>query len=186
MSKAFEKNWFYRQVRQRHLFFAIESMFALLLSYYGAYWFSVWTHFSAPEIAGLWGAISSAIVITPVKQLSLKAGWFRFVGSIIGIVVSMIVLYLLGYGMLAFGLSIFVSVILCYLLPWDEAYHGALISVAVVVVVGHLLQATTSIWFNACSRLAESVIGIVITLMVVLLFHPLRKALNLTAEADSL
>ncbi len=178
------ENKLYKQIQPYHLFFAVECTIALLLSYYCAYWFSLLTHFPAPEIGGLWGAISSAIVISPMREVALKAGWSRFLGSLIGVVIPMIFIYIFGYNIFAFGFSVFFAIIVCYLLPWTDSYHSALITVAVIVIIGQVLP-TISVWFNACSRLMESIIGIAITLLVVLILYPLRKCLHLTTESTS-
>jgi len=185
MASKLESNWFYKKIRRYHLFFAMECTIALLLSYYCAYWLSLLTHFPSPQIGGLWGAISSAIVISPMRDVALKAGWSRFVGSLIGVIIPMIFIYIFGYGIFAFAFSIFFALIVCFLLPWSDSYHGALITIAVVVIVGHVLESTTSVWFNACSRLMESIIGIVISLLVVLILYPLRRSLHLTTESVS-
>jgi uncharacterized membrane protein YgaE (UPF0421/DUF939 family) len=177
MEKTKKENLVCKQISL--LLFALEAVAALLLSYYCAYWFSLLTRFSEPVIAGLWGAISAAIVLTPWNNLSLKMGWIRFLGSVIGVIIPMICIYIFGYTVFAFGCSVFLTAIICYLIPWRETYHGALITVAVVVVVGKVLESTTPIWFNAVSRLAESIIGIVVTLFVVLCSYGIQRLLGL-------
>mgnify|MGYP000016316368 CR=1 FL=1 len=80
--------------------------------------------------------------------------------------------------------AVFFAIAVCYLLSWTDAYHSALITVAVVVVIGQVVPGI-SVWFNACSRLMESIIGIGITLLVVLILYPVRKALHLITESKS-
>lgn len=183
MPEKRKESWLHRQAHRYHLLLAVESTLALLISFYCAYGFSVLINFPAPDIAGLWAAVSSAIVITPVRELAIKSAWLRFSGSIIGSIIPMIFVYIFGYSILAFACSIFLTVIVCYAVSWHESYHVALCTVAVVVFVGQALQATTSIWLNAMSRLAESAIGISVALIIVLALHPLRKIWNLITEA---
>lgn len=182
MSKELKGNRLLRQIRRYGVLFALECMIALLLSYYCAYWLSLLTHFIEPQVAGLWGAISAAIVIDPTCRASLISGRARLIGTVMGVIVVLVCLYIFGYSIIAFGLSIFLAMIICNFLPYHEAYHGTLITVSVVFVVGDLLQKSTPIWFNALCRLLESFIGIVITLVVVICFYYLKKFLRLPEE----
>jgi uncharacterized membrane protein YgaE (UPF0421/DUF939 family) len=160
-------------------------MAATLLSYCCAYWFSLLVHYVNPSIGGLWGAISAAIVINAIRESALKAGLIRFVGSVVGTMVPMVFAYIFGYNIFAFAFSAFFVIIICYQLPWHDAFHGALITFAVVLVVGQLEQATTAIWFNAVCRLAESIIGITVTLVIVEIFIRIRNVLSLDGTALS-
>lgn len=166
----------------RSVWYMIGAVVAMLLSYYCAYWFSLLIHIKQPEIGGLWGAISAAIVINVENNSLFNAAWLRFLGTFIGVVTPLIFLYIFGYNIFAFGCSVFFAMLVCSILSWKELYHAALITVAVVVVVGKIFYPIVPIWFNATARLVESVVGILVTLLVMLIFVGLQKWVSLRSN----
>jgi uncharacterized membrane protein YgaE (UPF0421/DUF939 family) len=166
----------------RSIWFMIGAVVAMLLSYYCAYWFSLLIHIKQAEIGGLWGAISAAIVINTEYKSLLDAAWLRFLGSVVGVLIPLVFIYIFGYTIFAFGCSAFFTVLICNLLPWKDVYHGALITVAVVIVVGKLFYPTVPIWLNTTARLVESIVGIVVTIIVMVIFIWLQKCYRFKAK----
>jgi len=169
-------------VGRTHIVFALECALASLLSFVCAYSYGLLVHSFTPLLGGLWGAISTAMVVDVLSHEALKMSFNRLIGSTIGCLSTLIWLYVFGYDVFAFLISTFFAVIMCYVFRVSQTYRTTLIAVFVVIVSGALMGSHISIWGNVLNRFVDSIIGIVTTLIVVFLFYPLRSYFNLLAR----
>jgi uncharacterized membrane protein YgaE (UPF0421/DUF939 family) len=165
--------------RKLSLLLALEATIAILLSYYACYWLSFLYHFAFPKAAGLWGAISSAMVMYAIKEERLSAAKIRITSSIIGTLVPCVYLSIFGYDVFAFGLSIFTTIVIVSGTNLRGTFRTACITLIVVMVVGSIPNPPITPWLNASTRLLESAVGIAITTAIIGCFYPIRKHLNL-------
>tara|TARA_B100000508_G_C11421820_1_gene258735 strand:+ start:460 stop:999 length:540 start_codon:yes stop_codon:yes gene_type:complete len=172
------KAWIPTLIRKCSLILATEAVIAVLLSYYACYWTSFLYHFPIAKVAGLWGSISSILVLYAVNEDAFHAAKIRILGSIIGTITPCVFLYIFGYNVFAFGCSIFFTIVVVSVAGLKDAFRTACISLAVVIVVGSIHQPPLAPWLNASTRLLESVIGVVVTMIVIFCFYPVRKYLN--------
>lgn len=162
------------------LLMAIEATLTIMVSYYLCCYVAKSYAFAMPEVAGLWGAISAMFVLNPKHTDVLHMSWVRFWGTVVGSMVPMICVYIYGgYEGYAFATAIFVSVIVVSACRVREAYKTACITIIVVFVIGSLKLHNLAPWLNALTRLCESTIGIAVSLIVDLIFYPIRKRFDL-------
>ena len=91
----------HKLIRHFSLLLALEATIAILLSYYACYWLSFLYHFAIPKAAGLWGAISSILVIYAAGEATWQASKLRILGSFIGTITPCVFLYIFGYNIFA-------------------------------------------------------------------------------------
>ncbi len=162
------------------LLMALELCIAVVVSYYACLYLSTLYHFSMPQIAGLWGAISAVFILSPKREDVFASAKARFFGTLAGTAVPCVCAYIFGgYPLYSFAVSIFLTVILVGSLGIRDTYKVACITVCVVFVVGSMNQQGLAPWLNALSRLLESIVGMLVALTIDLLVYPVRRRLNL-------
>lgn len=162
------------------LLMATEATLTIIASYYLCSYVAGLYGFVMPEIAGLWGAISALFILNPKREDVIKSSWMRFWGSVIGCFVPMICVYAYGgYAGYVFATSVFATIVIVSLCGIRDTYKTACITVIVVFVIGSLKLHQIAPWLNALSRLAESTLGIFVSLIIDLIFNPIRKRLDL-------
>lgn len=167
-------------VRKFSLLMSIEATIAILLSYYACLWASELYHFPLAPIAGLWGALSASFILSSASKGLLENARIRLIGSFFGVLAPLISLYIFqGYNIYAFGLAIIFAVSLSSLCSAKDTFRTACITLSVVYVVGLITHPHIAPWLNCLTRLLESIIGGVITLIVAFCFYPLRKRFDL-------
>ena len=148
-----------------------------VLPYYAGYYLSASYGFAAPSIAGLWSAISGILVLQVTIDETTSAAWLRILGSLIGTITSFILLELMGYSILALGVTIAVIVLLTSIFKIKHTLRLACLTTQVIIIVGMI--GNLPILLNCVSRFTESLIGSLIALAVAGLFHPVRKKAQL-------
>lgn len=162
------------------LLMAIEATLTTLASYYLCSYVAKAYGFVMPEIAGLWGAISAIFVLNPKRTDVIHTSWMRFWGTVAGSLIPMACVYAYGgYQGYTFASAIFITVIVVSLCRIREAYKTACITVIVVFVIGSLKLHQIAPWVNALSRLCESTLGIITSLIIDLVLYPIRKHFDL-------
>ena len=120
--------------------------------------------------SAFWAGTSAAIVCQPQLGASLRKGWFRLIGTLIGAVMSVVLIasFPQDRGLLLGSLALWgaMSALAATLLRNFAAYAAALAGYTVAIIVGDLLGATGGIDANAAfllavSRASEISIGIV-------------------------
>lgn len=166
--------------RDRSLLMAVEATIAILVSYVVCMKISTLYSFPFPPIAGLWGGISAIFILSDKRDEVFKSSRARAYGTLIGTLVPLVLVYILdGYSYYMFGISVFVTVFVCSMIGLREIIHVACITLIVVVAIGWWRQHEIVPWLNALSRLFESLIGIVVSLLLDLIFYPIRRRYDL-------
>jgi uncharacterized membrane protein YgaE (UPF0421/DUF939 family) len=163
------------------LLMAVELTVAVIISYYLCFYVSSLYHFSMQSIAGLWGAISAIFILSPKRSDVFDSTRNRALGTLVGATVPCALVYIFGgYPIYVLALSLFVTVILVSLLHIQPTYKIACITVVVVFIVGALPQQHyVAPWLNALSRLVESLIGVVVSLIIDMAAYPIRQHYDL-------
>jgi uncharacterized membrane protein YgaE (UPF0421/DUF939 family) len=165
-------------VRKTSLLTASEMSVSALLSYIIAIKVANILHFSNPVISGLWAGIS-AVVVMEVNIKDVKyAGYMRLLGSLFGGICSAIVAMLLGYNLMSIVVTMFVTTIVVSLFNFKQTLRLSNLTALIIIVVG-ILDPSVSPWSNAIARVLESLLGVVITTMLVCICYPIRKKFDL-------
>ena len=178
MKDSFEKKAWHRLFRHVSFLLAVEAVIVTLLSYYTAFYFSQYYGFQLPQAAGLWCAISGIVVLQVTIDDSIKAGWFRILGSFLGALSSFIFTCFFGFTILALACSMFLTVILASSCKIKHIARLACLTSQVIIIVG-MIAGNVTPWAAASARFIESAVGIVIAIAVSSLFFPLRKKMRL-------
>lgn len=176
----FEMQLWHKIFRRFSILLAIEAMLVTILPYFAGFYLSKNTGFSAPEVAGLWSAISGIIVLQVTIEETTSAAWLRILGSLVGAITSFIFLKWMNYGITTLAVTTIFTVIFTSLLKIKHTLRLACLTGQVIIIVG--MVGHLPILMNCASRFAESLIGSLIALAVAGLFHPLRKTLQLTRK----
>lgn len=169
----YEKKWWHRLVRRFSLLLALQAVFATVLGFYAGYYFSSLYHFPMPNIAGLWCAISSIVVLQVLLNDSRAAAWIRIFGSFTGCFWAALIGTCFGYSVFTLAIGVFCTVISLSLLREKESFRLGCLTVQVVMIVG-MMSPTLPAYLNAASRFIESVLGTVVAIIVTAAFHFLR------------
>lgn len=149
------------------LLFGLRLWASVSLALYAAYWLELDDPF--------WAGTSAAIVCQPQLGASLRKGWFRAIGTLVGAVVSVVLaacfsedrlLFLVGLALWGAACAFFATILRNF-----ASYAAALAGYTVAIVAGDLLGATGGIDANAAfllavARATEIGLGIVCAGMV--------------------
>ena len=125
-------------------------------------------HHTSYELGGMWCAISALVVLQSFLKEAKKAAAARIFGSFIGAVVSTVICKWWGYGYWQLIFSIMVSVYLMSLLGASNATRLGSTTAAVIVISG-ILHPEETAWLNALIRFLESVLGVSLAFIAVML-----------------
>lgn len=128
---------------------------------------------SEPALGGLWAAISVFMVVCAEEKRAFVSAWNRVMAVFVGVVLAGALASWLGYGVGSFMLTLLASVIIVSLLKKKVCFRTATVSVAIIYLFGYI-QPNISIWWSCLGRFSESVTGIFIALIFLLIFHPVR------------
>ena len=167
-------------LKKSSLLMAIEGTLCVITAFYLCFYVSQSYGFPVPGLAGLWGAISAIFILNPNRKDVIRTSWMRLWGTIVGSLIPMICVYIFGgYEIYAFAIAVFATILIVSLCGIRDAYKVACITLIVVFVVGWMKQNEITPWANALSRLCESVLGMIVSLIVDVAFYPLRRKFDL-------
>lgn len=171
--------------RHTSILMAIEGAIAIGLSYYIGQQISIAYHYPLAEVAGLWCSISAIIVINVIAKEALKAAGFRILGSILGGLVTLVIDSMMGYSFWSLFVGIFIAIVIASLLHIKKAFRLAALTVSIITIVGMAIP-HVPIWINVLSRVFQSVIGVAVAIIVVYLFAPIRRGVNLQKSEEEI
>ena len=132
------------------LLFGLRLWASVCLALYIAFWLELDSPF--------WAGTSAAIVCQPQLGASLRKGWFRMIGTLVGAVMSVVLTACFPQDRILFlgGLVVWgaVSALMATLLRNFAAYAAALAGYTVAIVGGDLLGATGGVNADAAFLLA--------------------------------
>lgn len=117
--------------------------------------------FGLPET--YWASVTTLVITQSSLRTTLSVSWQRFIGTVLGGTVGVILASYLAPNALVFGLSVFLLGLLCAVLQTDRsAYRFGSVTLAIVMLVPRMEPA----WRVAIQRSAEVAIGIVVALVM--------------------
>ncbi len=168
-------------VRRFKLLTALEASIGSLLSFILGAWIAVYLHAGSPLIGGLWAMISAVIIEHVHYQEMLKNARTRLLGTLIGVLISLLGFSLMGYHYSSFFICMLVSVIVCAILKLS-VYRLCCITVAIMFAVSQV-GGYVSPWANCLSRFLESLTGIIVALILASLVYFIREKFDLKEPA---
>ncbi len=154
---------------------AVENTLVCLLGYLGGYYFTALFYAPSAALGGLWALISGIVVLQATRRETWTSAWLRVIGTCIGATISAMYLLLLPYNPVGMALTVGVTVLLCQLIGIPDHARLAALTVAVIMVISSLHPEYNPL-LNAFLRFAESAIGTVLAVLVVLLWpEPARR-----------
>ena len=169
---------FHDIARKTSLLTAIQMAITVGLAYLIAVKMALWLHFGNAMVSGLWAGISAIVVMQVQIEEVHHAGRLRMLGSLLGGVCSAVISFLLGYTVLSMVSTMFITTILLSLLNMKAALRLANLTALIIIIVG-MIDPSVSPWENAFARVLQSAVGVSISIMLVWLFHPIRKKFDL-------
>ena len=123
------------------------------------------------ELFGLseayWAPVTTLVISQSFLRETVSVSWHRFIGTVLGAVVGVIVAIQLGPSLLAFGAGVLLLGLLCALLGSDRtAYRFGGVTLAIVLLVPRM----SSAWHMAFHRFAGVSIGIGVALVLTVLW----------------
>jgi uncharacterized membrane protein YgaE (UPF0421/DUF939 family) len=110
-----------------------------------------------------WAPVTTLVITQSSLGTTLAVSWQRFIGTVLGAIVGVIVASYLGPNALVFGVSVFLLGLLCAMLKTDRsAYRFGAVTLVIVMLVPRMEPA----WRMAIHRSAEVSIGIVVALVM--------------------
>lgn len=164
--------------RHTSLLTAFECSLSVGFSYYLGKFFSAFYYFPLEDVAGLWSAISAIIVLNIGTRATVKAASFRMLGSLFGGLIACLINSFFGYSLLSLFAGIFLTIIVATLFHLKKIFRLSSLTLSIVTIVG-IASPGIPVLTNALSRIFESLLGSVITIIVVMIFYPLRRYLKL-------
>lgn len=128
-------------------------------------------------IGGLWSAISAVCVIHAKAPNAVNDALLRFICTLVASIICAALMAGLGNELAILLLALFATTLCISMVNFKEGYRQAGITLLVIYATSRL-QPDLSVWMNALGRLAESTVGILIGLIAVLVFYPLRQWLT--------
>ena len=126
--------------------------------------------FRLPET--YWAPITTLVITQSSLGAALAVSWQRFVGTVLGAIVGVIVATYFGPQVVVFGTSVFTLGLICAAAHSDRsAYRFAGVTLAIVLLVPR----TGPAWQIAFHRFAEVCIGIAVALILAVVW-PEREA----------
>lgn len=117
--------------------------------------------FGLPET--YWAPVTTLVITQSSLGTTLTVSWQRFIGTVLGAIVGVILASYLAPNALVFGASVFLLGLLCAVLQTDRsAYRFGAVTLVIVMLVPRMEPA----WRMAIHRSAEVSIGIVIALVM--------------------
>ncbi len=159
------------------LYLALEAAVVGLSSYGVGIAFGSLIHQPAIRIGGLWTMVSALVVLQALAKESQEAAMIRVVGSFFGALISGIVCSVWGYGYWQLFVVIFISIYLMSVVLDERAVRLSSITGAVIVIIG-IMKPEQTAWLNAMARFLESVLGVSIALVIVLLSRRWRHQID--------
>jgi len=154
---------------QRFRFYlSLEAAIVGLVSYSLGARFGSMIHQSSVQIGGLWCLISALVVLQSLFQQARQIGLIRITGSFIGALISGVVCQIWGYGYWQLLVVIFISIYLMDLLSEEKAARLSSATAGVIVVIG-MMHPNEAAWFNALARFVESLMGVSVAMIILLL-----------------
>jgi uncharacterized membrane protein YgaE (UPF0421/DUF939 family) len=130
--------------------------------------------FKLPE--AYWAAVTTIVVMQSTLGAALKISAQRFAGTALGAVAGALLGTYFRPTAVVFGVGVFVLGLICAVLNLDRpAYRFAGITLAIVLLIGHVRSA----WAPAIHRFVEVSIGIAVGLVITALWperHPRQAA----------
>ena len=151
-------------IHRSSLLLAIEMAATCILSYYAGSAVGILLQQDTHAISPLWCMISAILVMQASWSKSLESGALRFIGSFAGSLMGYCCFYLFGINSITYCVGIFLLVvILCY--SGHEPYLRLAVLTMSVVFVAASIHPQNQLEYISASRLLESVVGIMITLI---------------------
>ena len=136
-----------------------------IVTYYSGLYFAIVINSSIPEISGLWAVISAIIVFEESYKKIITASKNYIIASLLGVIVSVVLLSLLGVVFWSWFLCCILIVILAHIIKMAHNIKIALLNCTLVYVV-HTIGKTTPIWLIGSQRGIECVIGVIIAIIM--------------------
>ena len=168
-------------IHRASLLLAIEMSISCGLSYRVGYAIGNYIQHNTAVISALWCMISAILVMQASWSKSLESGASRIIGSFVGSLMGGCSFFLLGLNLTTYCIGVFwLVLILCY--ARQEPYlRLAILTMSVIFVAGTINPASELVRISI-SRLFESVIGIMITLVIRFITIDLHKTVEKLAE----
>ena len=117
--------------------------------------------FGLPET--YWAPVTTLVITQSSLGTTLAVSWQRFIGTVLGAIVGVILASYLAPNALVFGVSVFLLGLLCAVLQTDRsAYRFGAVTLVIVMLVPRREPA----WRMAIHRSAEVSIGIIVALVM--------------------
>ena len=158
-----------RNIQKEQLLSSAQLPLVSLLAYWLGYNFTVLFFDSAPQIGGIWSAISAVYVLQASYKESKKTATTRVMGTAIGSAISAIYLSFLPFHVLGLGATVYAAGLICIALKmpsWMKLSANTVLVVMVTTAVDPEMNAA----LNALLRFVESLIGTAIAVVVAALW----------------
>tara|TARA_B100001989_G_C24521363_1_gene456042 strand:- start:403 stop:969 length:567 start_codon:yes stop_codon:yes gene_type:complete len=170
-------------IHRMSLLLAIEMSVACSLSYQAGLYLGQLYQPKTAAISALWCMISTILVMQSTWARSLEFGFARMIGSGLGSVMGAACFYIFGINTAAYWLGIFLLVVGCCYFDREQYLRLALLTMTVVYIVG-IIDSDQLIIGTSISRLIESVVGILVTLVVRFSTINIHRTLDDLVEAS--
>jgi len=164
-------------IHRASLLLAVEMSLTCALSYLLGLYVGQLFQPNTAMISALWCMISAILVMQSSWSKSLEFGASRIIGSVAGSITGACIFSFLGMYLLSFCAGVFILVLLfCY---FDQAVYLrlAVLTLSVIFIAG-MINPPSELVAISMSRLLESAIGILITLLIRFATIGLHRMLN--------
>lgn len=151
---------------------AVQITRAALVAYWISFWFTSLFPGYLPKIGGLWSSISAIMGTQLTRRETTASASLRILGTGIGSTTSAVYLSFLPFHPLGMGIAILVTALLC--MAVNIPGHARLAAITVITVI--MVMVTASLGsnlnplLNALLRFAESCIGTLVAILIVLIW----------------
>ena len=145
-----------------------------IVTYYSGLYFAIAINSPMPEISGLWAVISAIIVFEGSYKKTITASKNYIIASLLGGVVSVVLLSLIGVVFWSWFLCCILIILLAHMMNMIHNIKIALLTCTLVYVV-QTIGKTIPVWLIGSQRGIECVIGVVIAIIMNKLKHCINK-----------
>ncbi|MBK2123820.1 FUSC family protein [Fangia hongkongensis] len=145
------------QTLRGKLYLSVEMTVAIFICFLLGYIMTA-SNGGMPAISALWCAISAITVLHDTRKETIHSGIIRVIGSLIGALISGILLSYFSAGFWVLLPMMFIISIICKLINFEEGLRLALLTAAVVFAVSYASPSVSG-YENAIFRFLESLVG---------------------------